>query len=56
MVLRSLTAALLLLAVSSSASAMTLKDLQPGTYVTGPNLKVDEMKGKVVIVMYWGTH
>lgn len=36
--------------------AMTIKDLQPGKTVSGPSLTVDEMKGKVVIVMYWGTN
>jgi len=38
------------------AFAMTIKDLQPGKTVSGPSLTVDEMKGKVVIVMYWGTN
>jgi hypothetical protein len=39
----------------SASAAMTLKDLNPGKTVVGPDLKVEEMKGKVVLVMYWGT-
>lgn len=53
---RSVLAAALLATVAFSASAaMTLKDLTVGKTVVGPDLKVEEMKGKVVLVMYWGT-
>ena len=45
-----------LLACCSVASAMTLDDLSPGKTVHGPNLSLKEMKGKVVFVLYWGTH
>ena len=34
---------------------MTISDLQPGKTVSGPDLKVAEMHGKVVFVEYWGT-
>jgi len=46
----------LLATLALPAFAMTLKDLQPGKTISGPKLTVDEMKGKVVIVMYWGTN
>jgi hypothetical protein len=46
----------LLLACCPVASAMTLDDLSPGKTVHGPNLSLKEMKGKVVFVLYWGTH
>ena len=46
----------LVLAACMPAMAMTLDDLTPGTTVSGPNLTVKEMKGKVVYVVYWGTH
>lgn len=45
-----------LLAYCSAAAAMTLDDLIPGKTVSGPNLSVKEMKGKVVFVLFWGTH
>lgn len=38
------------------AVAMTIDDLSPGKTVSGPNLTVKDMKGKVTLVMYWGTH
>jgi hypothetical protein len=34
---------------------MTIDDLAPGKTVSGPDLKVAEMHGKVVFVEYWGT-
>ncbi len=48
-------ALLLMLPVAASA-AMTLDDLLPGKTVSGPNLAVKDMKGKVVFVEFWGTH
>ena len=45
-----------LIAISLPAAAMTLDDLSPGKTVSGPNLTTKEMKGKVTLVMYWGTH
>jgi hypothetical protein len=36
--------------------AMTIEDLVPGKTVNGPKLAVADMKGKVVLVEYWGTH
>lgn len=38
------------------ASAMTIDDLTTGKTCSGPNLTVKDMKGKVTLVMYWGTH
>ena len=37
------------------AAAMTIDDLSPGKTVSGPNYGVKDMKGKVTLVMYWGT-
>ena len=47
-----LSAVLVLPAV---ASGMTLDDLTLGKTASGPNLSVADMKGKVVLVMFWGT-
>ena len=47
-----LSAVLILPAV---ASGMSLDDLTPGKTVCGPNLSAADMKGKVVLVMFWGT-
>ena len=38
------------------AFGMTLSDLTIGKHVTGPNLTQKDLKGKVVFVVYWGTH
>ena len=38
------------------AAAMTIDDLTPGNTISGPNLSVKDMKGKVTLVMYWGIH
>jgi len=43
------------LALPAVAFGMTLDDLTPGKTVSGPNLSVADMKGKVVLVMFWGT-
>lgn len=43
------------LVLPAMASGMTLDDLTPGRTVSGPNLSVADMKGKVVLVMFWGT-
>jgi hypothetical protein len=45
-----------ILAACVPAMAMTLDDLTPGKTVSGPDLTVKEMKGKVVYVVFWGTH
>jgi len=48
--------AVFVLAISASVhAAMTLNDLIPGTTVSGPELTLKEMKGKVVYVVFWGT-
>ncbi|HYG74246.1 MAG TPA: hypothetical protein VEK08_04500 [Planctomycetota bacterium] len=48
-----LVAMVLALSVSAQA-AMSITDLNPGTTVSGPALTTKDMKGKVVLVMYWG--
>lgn len=35
---------------------MTITDLAIGKHVSGPNLTAKDLKGKVVYVVYWGTH
>lgn len=52
------TAPLLALACCATLSAadMTLDDLRVGTTVSGPEATLNDMKGKVVYVIYWGTH
>lgn len=50
-----MAAAILSLAAFSASAAMTLNDLSPGTTVSGSDLSLEEMKGKVVAVVYWGT-
>ena len=47
---------MILLAYSASAFSMSIDDLTPGKTVSGPDLAVKDMKGKVVYVVYWGTH
>lgn len=51
-----ITCLLLSVLVCASASAMTLSDLTAGTTVAGPKLTPKDLKGKVVFVVYWGTH
>ncbi|MBI3270717.1 MAG: hypothetical protein HYZ53_17070 [Planctomycetes bacterium] len=51
-----LLGALALLAAPAFAGGMALDDLKPGTTVHGAALSLDEMRGKVVYVEYWGTH
>ena len=41
---------------SSWAAAMTLDDLTVGKTVHGPGLDLESLKGKVVLVEFWGTH
>lgn len=45
-----------LLVVTASASAMTISDLNIGKHGSGPNLTPKDLNGKVVFVVYWGTH
>lgn len=45
-----------LLACASSMAAMTVSDIQPGKTVVGPTLAAKDLKNKVVLVLYWGTH
>lgn len=46
----------LLVLAPFTAQGMTLDDLAPGKTVFGTALTVNEMKGKIVFVEYWGTH
>lgn len=52
---RVFAAALLATVAFSASAAMTLNDLTPGKTVCGADLTLEEMKGKVVAVVYWGT-
>ena len=47
--------ALSLSLLCSTLFGMTIDDLQPGKTVSGPELTVDQMHGKVVFIEYWGT-
>ena len=44
-----------LLFAPALAYGMTLDDLTVGKTVNGPDAKLDELKGKIVYVEYWGT-
>ena len=44
------------LALPALAWGMTLDDLSVGKTVSGPDLSLSDLKGKVVLVEYWGTH
>jgi hypothetical protein len=35
---------------------MTVSDVQPGKTVIGSTLAAKDLKNKVVLVLYWGTH
>lgn len=52
------TAPLLALACCATLTAaeMTLDDLSIGTTVSGREATLNDLKGKVVYVLYWGTH
>lgn len=52
------TAPLLALACCATLTAadMTLDDLRIGTTVSGREATLNDLKGKVVYVLYWGTH
>ena len=47
---------LALLLLSASTFAMTINDVMPGKHIAGPNLSAKDLKGKVVYVVYWGSH
>jgi len=44
-----------LLFMPALAYGMNLDDLTVGKTVAGPDAKLDELKGKIVYVEYWGT-
>jgi thiol-disulfide isomerase/thioredoxin len=46
----------LFVACATASAAMTLSDLTPGKTVHGPDTSLKDLKGKVVFVVYWGTH
>jgi hypothetical protein len=56
--MRSLLAGMVLAMLFSSASlhATSINDLMLGKHESGPNLTPKDLKGKVVLVVYWGTH
>ena len=54
-ILRTLVFSVLFCCVSSMA-AMTANDITVGKVVSGPKLDAKDLKGKVVLVLYWGTH
>ena len=43
-------------ASSMASTAMTVSDVQPGKTVIGSTLAAKDLKNKVVLVLYWGTH
>lgn len=45
-----------LLFVAASARAMTIADVSIGKHESGPNLTPKDLNGKVVYVVFWGTH
>lgn len=47
---------LALLLVCASARAITINDLTLGKTDSGPNHALKDLKGKVVLVVFWGTH
>ncbi len=53
--LRTLALASFFAACVPAMAAMSIEDLSPGKTVAGPNLTAKDMKGKVTLVMYWGT-
>jgi hypothetical protein len=49
-------AGIVALTASAHAASLSLDNLVTGKTVNGPDLSLKDMKGKVVLVMYWGTH
>ena len=43
-------------AIPALSFGMTLDDLTTGKTVSGPDVSLKDMKGKIVFVDYWGTH
>ncbi|HLX62158.1 MAG TPA: hypothetical protein VKX17_12830 [Planctomycetota bacterium] len=54
--MRQLALCLAVCVACASASAMTITDLNIGKHASGPNLTQKDLSGKVVFVVYWGTH
>ena len=46
--------ALLLFAPLATAADLTIKDLRLGKIVMGPEVKAEDLKGKVVLIEGWG--
>lgn len=40
--------------IADAANKPTLEGVNLGTYVTGPKVSADDLKGKVVVFEYWG--
>ena len=47
---------LCLSAASAQASSVSLGGLKVGKTVVGPDQGTKELRGKCVLVVYWGTH
>ena len=41
---------------AESASTHTLADFKIGAHITGPEVKLEEVKGKAVVIENWGVH
>ncbi len=56
--MRSFSCGMILATVVACASlhAMSINDLVPGKHEFGPNFTTKDLKGKVVLVVFWGTH
>jgi hypothetical protein len=38
------------------ASSHTISEFKLGAHISGDEVKLDQMKGKVVAIVYWGIH
>ena len=52
--LRMLLACLLVVASTASA-AVTVQDIKPGTAASGDQLTKEELNGKILLAVFWGT-
>lgn len=48
--------AVAMLVICAAAHATSLNDLIIGKTEAGPNHAMKDLKGKVVLVVFWGTH
>jgi hypothetical protein len=47
---------LAMMLICASARAITVNELIVGKTESGPNHALKDLKGKVVLVVFWGTH